>query len=157
MELQNPAARVQTGLAMYFARNLAVAVLSSWLLASLPAGASQLVTGNGFGFAVVSPETATATKFYAHPYSFVRPDPKNPLGEGIETTNFIKSLNWSDPAARGTSVNYETDSHVIRARNGAGEGYYFMPFGLKRPALVVSFEPAAAAPPGKWKVEWSHP
>ena len=43
------------------------------LLACLPAAASPLVT-NGFGFAVVSPETPTASKFYAHPYSFARPD-----------------------------------------------------------------------------------
>ena len=69
------------------------------ILICVPAAATNLVTGNGFGFAVVSPETATVSKFYAHPYSFVRPDPKNPLGEGVETANFIKSLGWSAASA----------------------------------------------------------
>ena len=57
-----------------------------------PAAASHLVTGNGFGFAVVAPESGAVTKFYPLPYSFVRPDPANPLSEGVETANFIKSL-----------------------------------------------------------------
>ena len=35
-----------------------------------------------------------ATKFYPHPYSFVRADPANALSEGVETANFIKSLRW---------------------------------------------------------------
>ena len=42
---------------MCFARNLAVFICVS-ILASLPAAASNLVTGNGFGFAVVSPSTS---------------------------------------------------------------------------------------------------
>ena len=100
------------------------------------AGATNLVTGNGFGFAVVPPKTATVSAFYAHPYSFARPDPKNPLGEGLKTTNFLKSLGWSDPAAHSASAEYEQDSHVINARSSAGEGFFFMPFGLRRTALV---------------------
>jgi hypothetical protein len=79
---------------MFFDRFLALFV-SSALLACLPAHASHLVTGNGFGFAVVSPENAAVTKFYAHPYSFGRPDAKNPLSEGVETANFIKAITWS--------------------------------------------------------------
>ncbi len=51
------------------------------------------------------------TRFYAHPYSFVRPDPLNPLSERVETANFIKSLGWSDPAARSTSTDYEQQKH----------------------------------------------
>jgi hypothetical protein len=81
--------------------------LVAWL-----ASATNLVTGNGFGFAVVSPDNATVTKFYAHPYSFSRPDPKNPLSEGIETTNFIKSLRLPCQGSAG----YEQDSHVIGVR-----------------------------------------
>ena len=72
-----------------------MAVIGAGLAFSLQAAASHLVTGNGFGFAVVAPENGTATKFYAHPYSFVAPDPANPLSEGIETANFIKALGWS--------------------------------------------------------------
>ena len=79
------------------------------------AAASHLVTGNGFGFAVVAPERGTATKFYAHPYSNVRPDPANPLGEGIETTNFINELGWGE-AGEASAAEYVDDSHVIRMR-----------------------------------------
>src|SRR5579863_5755936 len=103
---------------------------------SLPAGASHLVTGNGFGFAVVAPENGTVAKFYAHPYSFLRPDPKNALSEGIETTNYIKSIGRSG-SCQPTSADYVDDSHVIRLKCGASETLVFMPFGLKRAALVV--------------------
>jgi hypothetical protein len=67
---------------MRIARTLVLAFCAS-LPACLAAGATHLVSGNGFGFAVVSPETGTVTKFYAHPYCFARPDPRNPLGEGV--------------------------------------------------------------------------
>ena len=82
-----------------------------------------MVTGNGFGFAVVAPETGSATKFYSHPYSCVRPDPANPLSEGVETANFIKELGWDDGTAHGASAEYEEDSHVIHVRRNDGEGY----------------------------------
>ena len=122
--------------------------------ACLPAAATNLVTGNGFGFAVVSPETAAVTKFYAHPYSFARPDPAKPLSEGIETTNFLKSLAWS---GQGASAEYETESQVIHVRSSDGEGYVFMPFGLRKSALIVDWERSAKAPSGGWTVEWNHP
>jgi Glycosyl hydrolases family 15 len=132
--------------------------IGATLLICLPAFATNLVTGNGFGFAVVSPQTTMVTRFYAHPYSFVRPDPRNPLSEGVETANFIKSLGWSDPA-HSASADYEEDSHVIHVRNSAGEGFFFMPFGLQRPALVISWEPgsATASPSGGLEVDWSRP
>jgi hypothetical protein len=68
-----------------------------------PASASHLVTGNGFGFAVVAPEGGTATKFYPHPHSYIRPDPANPLSEGIETANFVKTLGWGEPDRAGAA------------------------------------------------------
>jgi hypothetical protein len=108
-------------MAMCFACYLA-AVICAGLLACLPAAASHLVTGNGFGLAVVSPETATVSKFYAHPYSFARPDIQNPLSEGVETANFIKSLGWNDGSAHSASAEYVQDSQVIHARSSAGEG-----------------------------------
>lgn len=120
----------------------------------LPAAATNLVTGNGFGFAVVSPETATVSKFYAHPYSFVRPDPAKPLSEGIATTNFLKSLAWS---GQGASAEYEAESQVIHARSSAGEGFVFMPFGLRKCVLIVDWESSANGSSGEWKVEWNHP
>ena len=140
-----------------------ISLFCAVLLPCLPAHASHLVTGNGFGFAVVSPENATVTKFYAHPYSFVQPDSKNPLSEGVETANFIKSIAWNGkpgqtsatPAALAT---YEEDSQVIHARRGDGEGFVFLPFGLRQTALIVSWEPASAdAHTGGLSVEWSRP
>src|SRR5438477_4573350 len=86
-------------------------ITAVWITLALcpPATASHLVTGNGFGFAVVAPESGAATKFYPHPYSFVRPDPANALSEGIETTNFIKSLDWGK-SRRAGSADYVEDS-----------------------------------------------
>lgn len=153
---------VETGLAMCFDRYLAPLVCAG-LLACLPADASHLVTGNGFGFAVVSPENATVTKFYAHPYSFGQPDPKNPLSEGVETANLIKALGWSSasgqtPSTEGASAEYEEDSQVIHARRSDGEGLFFMPFGFRQTALVVSWEPGSTeARGGGLYVEWSRP
>jgi hypothetical protein len=121
-----------------------------------PQSATKLVTGNGFGLAVVSPETAILSKFYAHPYSFAEPDPDKPLSEGIETANFIKSLVWSAPNANRASVDYEADSHVIHVGSSDNEGYFYMPFGLQQAALVIDWEPATANWSG-WKVEWNRP
>ncbi|HEY1903763.1 MAG TPA: glycoside hydrolase family 15 [Terracidiphilus sp.] len=144
---------------MSIARYLAPIVCVGLL--SLPASASHLVTGNGFGFAVVSPDTGTVNKFYAHPYSFVRPDPKNPLSEGIETANFIKQLGWgigAGPNPSNASAEYVKDSQIIHARTRDGDGFVFMPFGLKRDTLIIGWEPSSAeARSGGLHVEWSHP
>jgi GH15 family glucan-1,4-alpha-glucosidase len=142
---------------MRFARFL-VPLIFVGSLATLPAAASHLVTGNGYGFAVVSPETGTVTKFYAHPYSFLGPDPKNALSEGIETANFIHVLGWGTQNAQVASSEYLQDSHIIRASRDHGEGFCFMPFGLQHAALVISWEPGNASPhDGGIQVEWSHP
>src|SRR5262249_28526068 len=127
---------------------LAVAI-GIWIAVCLPASASHLVTGNGHGFAVVAPESGVATKFYPHPHSFTRPDPANPLSEGIETANFIKSLGWEKHGPG--SADYIDDSQVIRLRSSARTGYFFMPFNLERPALIIS------GAPWPWHVEWSRP
>ena len=142
---------------MTFAR-LFAAQLCVWVLSCLPVAATNLVTGNGFGFAVVSPQTATVTKFYAHPYSFTGPDPKNPLSEGIETANFIKSLCFGGPSSHNASATYERDSHIIRAHSSTGDGFIFMPFGLRQTALIISWEPAADTPLSEGlRVEWNKP
>ncbi len=144
---------------MYFSRSFAACVFA--LIACLPAAATNLVTGNGFGFAVVSPEKAIVTKFYAHPYSFTRPDPKNPLSEGIETVNFIKSLAFNDPTAdkantAAATAEYEDDSHVVHLHGTAGEGFAFMPFGFRHTTLIVDWEPISKTT-GAWHVEWNRP
>ena len=127
-----------------------IAALVAGIALCPPAAASHLVTGNGFGFAVVAPETGTVTKFYPHPHSYSRPDPANPLGEGIETPTFIKSLGWGEARQAG-SADYVEDSHVIRMRRADGTGTFFMPFGFDRPALILSSD---AAP---WRAEWNRP
>lgn len=104
-------------------RALAIVVLL------VPAAASPLVTGNGFGFAVVDPATGDVTKFYAHPYSFTRPDPKDPLGEGVPTANFYSRIFFEAPARAA----YVDQSHVIRSDRAT----LFMPFGLDRAALII--------------------
>jgi hypothetical protein len=158
---------------MKLAHLLAAAVCAGFFVAA-PSAASHLVTGNGFGFAVVSPEKGTVNRFYAHPYSFERPDPKNPLSEGIETANFLKEIGWKKRGGlgsseqgssglgsprQGASTDYEQDSQVIHVRRNDGEGLVFMPFGLWRPALIVSWEPASAAAveSGELDVEWNRP
>lgn len=117
--------------------------------------ASSLVTGNGYGFAVVAPFDGALTKFYAHPYSFLRPDPEKPLSEGIETVDFIKRLHWTGMATP-QSVTYTAETHIIHAQSETGKALYFMPFGLKRNALIVAWQPALAAPAGAWRVAWRH-
>ena len=142
---------------MNFAR-LFAAQLCVWVLSCLPVAATNLVTGNGFGFAVVSPQTATVSKFYAHPYSFARPDPQNPLSEGIETANFIKSLSFGSLSPHNASATYEQDSQIIRAHSSAGDGFIFMPFGLRQTALIICWEPAAETPSSEGlRVEWNKP
>ncbi len=143
--------------AMAFLRFLA-ALFCIVCCGCLSAGASNLVTGNGFGFAVVSPQTATVTKFYAHPYSFTQPDPKDSLSEGFPTANFIQRLGWGNEAATDASADYEDDSQIIRVRSNAGEGTFFMPFGLHQTALILNWKPAAEnTAHNGWTVTWSHP
>ena len=133
-------------------------VLAVTVLACLPSSATNLVTGNGFGYAVVSPQSATLTSFYAHPYSFVRPDSQKPLSEGVETANFIKSIRWGESEVQNGSAEFEDDSQVIHVRSSSGGGFVFMPFGLRRAALLLSWKPASANGSGSgFSVEWNHP
>ena len=142
---------------MTFLRNLALLAGAS-LMASLPAAASHMVTGNGFGFAVVLPENGTVSKFYAHPYCYTRHDPKNPLNEGIETANFIEELTWSSGSAQTASTEYVDDSQVIHVHSSEGDGTVYMPFGLEQAALVIDWEPGSVnTQGGGWHVKWNRP
>ena len=127
-------------------------LLAAWVSLSQPATASHLVTGNGFGFTVVAPERGIATKFYSHPHNFLGPDPANSLAEGIETPNFMKQLGWGQ-AGRDATAEYVDDSHIIRLRRVGGSGEFFMPFGLDRPALIISLNTRGSS----WRVQWSAP
>jgi len=141
---------------MTFLRKFAL-FAGATLMASLPAAASHMVTGNGFGFAVVVPETGTVSKFYAHPYCYTRHDPHNPLNEGIETANFIKQLGWSGVSSQGTSTEYADDSQIIHSRGSNGEGTFFMPFGLQHAALVIDWESSSENTQDGWYVKWNRP
>ena len=139
---------IASAIRLLWAAGLAIALAG-------PAAASHLVTGNGHGFAVVAPESGIATKFYPHPYNFVRADPADPLSEGIETANFIKQLGWGPPGRPGVAE-YVADSHVIRMRRADGSGDFFMPFGLARPALIIAAE-GARGRAASWRVQWNRP
>jgi len=123
--------------------------------ACTPLAASHLVTGNGFGFAVVAPESGTLTKFYAHPYSFVSADPKEPFSEGVETANFIESIRWSGAADSRSRTDYVADSHVIQIHGSQGDLTAFMPFGFTHPALILVGRAVKAG--AILDVKWSHP
>ncbi len=122
-------------------------------LLALPAHASHLTTGNGYGLAVVSPESAAITKFYAHPYSYTAPDPKSPYAEGIETTNFITSIGLANP--QNPSADYDSDSHLIRIHSTLGSGSVFMPFALNQNTLILTFTPNSDSS-AHLQVEWAH-
>lgn len=125
-----------------------LATLAMFLSAPATALPTPLVTGNGYGFAVYSVSSGTVTKLFAHPYSFASADPKDPLGEGVATTNFLRSLSWEAASSTGAArpAEYLEQSHVISA--DGGRQAYFMPFGLRRNALVAAWrgERGAAAP-----------
>ena len=134
---------------MTFAR-LFAAQLCVWVTflhcPSLPPISSH---GSGFGFAVVSPRGCNgASKFYAHPYSFVRPDSKNPLSEGIETANFIKKPRLRrSPSPHNASATYEQDSHIIRARLERRRRLSSSCHSAcGKHALIICWEPAADSP-----------
>lgn len=115
--------------------------------AAAEAATTPLVSGNGHGFVVFSEAEQALTKFYAHPYRFVRPDPEHEFGEGIETANFLRSLRWGEVA----SSRYVDESQVIETSGGEGQDFYFLPFGLNRNALVTG----TTRPESCLRVSWS--
>ncbi|MFI5337587.1 MAG: glycoside hydrolase family 15 [Opitutales bacterium] len=126
-------------------RKLVAALLLGSLLAGTAGAAyTPLPTGNGFGVAVVTPDSGLVTHFFAHPYRFERPDPKNPLSEGIETTDFLKSLAFDEPA-QPAAVGYVQESHLVSVRHPESGLSVFMPFGFEADALVLVRDAAATA------------
>ena len=124
-------------------------VLSSPAIAAF----TPLPTGNGFGLATVSQDTGNVTRFYAHPYQFVGPDPSNPYGEGQETTDFLQDLAFDD-AGGSVTVGYRQESHVVTAKRSSGTVSMFMPFGLDADALIMVREGSRAA---SLVPAWRHP
>lgn len=118
-------------------------------LAWAESGPTPLVTGNGLGFVTYSLTANTLTKFYAHPYRFEKPLPNDEWGEGIETTNFIKSLTWDVRPANLQRTEYLQDSQIINIGN---EEFYFHPFGLDANAFVTSSKQGRCL-----NVQWEQP
>lgn len=99
---------------------------------------SPLVTGNGFGYAVLA-TTGNIVKLYAHPYRFERANPDKSK-DGDNTYNFLKRLSWRGPgvgSAKGAQFGYLSESQVLSVKHDGKEFCYFMPFALKRNALIA--------------------
>lgn len=116
--------------------------------------ATPLVTGNGFGFAVVSLPSGTPAKFYVHPYKFEKPNHSDPYGDGILTQNLIENVTWQGDSAVNT-LQYLEQSHIVAAQGARAKYFYFMPFGLKRSALIMMRR--SPGPTSKPITNWSHP
>ena len=87
----------------------------AFLIFAFSTSATPLVTGNGFGYAVIQTNGAL-TKYYAHPYKFQRQNPDNVEGDGVLTANFVKSMRWKvndGKVGRGLNVQYVNQSHVV--------------------------------------------
>ena len=123
---------------------------------------TPLVTGNGHGFAVVSAVTGKLSKFYAHPYKFERADPSDNLSEGIETSNFIKEMDWRYDASKSredqnrSDVAYRNQSHIINVSIGDRVQSVFMPFGIQRNALFVTSTDLPSGEHCNLAIKWDH-
>lgn len=111
----------------YVRRHAAVVVVR--FLACLPSLATPLVTGNGFGLAVVSEGTGALNKLYGHPYGFARPDPNDPVSEGMETADFLKSIEWTECGWLKTSSTFHGIARELRNSQSR-------PFGSDVPRLA---------------------
>jgi hypothetical protein len=116
-----------------------------------PTKLSPLVTGNGFGFAVLSASGEIA-KWYAHPYRFQRPS-SDITQDGVPTANLVRTLSFGSatsglsPAATNVEakrtrletarIGYVDESHIISAATSDGTNVYFMPFDLSLNALIA--------------------
>ena len=98
---------------------------------------SPLVTGNGFGYAVVA-SNGDLTRFYAHPYRYEKANP-DPSKDGYTTANFFKKLSWSGQktATKPEQMGYINESHVVQIKSEKGEFDYFSPFQLKHNVLIA--------------------
>lgn len=111
---------------------------------------SPLVTGNGFGYAVVSRD-GRLKKFLAHPYSVGKPKGEN-SDAGVATANFIADSSWSLDGHVVESRARSLDQTQVIAIDGDDlPRAIFSPFALKRNVLVVT-GPAKLG----FDVRWEH-
>jgi len=129
---------------------------------------SPLVSGNGFGFAVVDTR-GIATRLYAHPYRFERANP-DVTKEGDSTPNLIKRMVWL-PADAGEKVeaasadaagqdkpeiSYLNQSQIVSCKFSSHQSLFFMPFGLKRNALITFDRPVDSRHPLQLCPHWQN-
>ncbi len=97
----------------------------------------ELVTGNGYGYAMLSAK-GELSKFLAHPYAYERAG-KDPKDSGVETLNFIESMSWGrrEKNPLTTQMRYVNESNIMEVSKPDGKQFHFMPFDLKRNALIT--------------------
>lgn len=100
--------------------------------------APEIVSGNGFGYAVMN-SRGELTRFLAHPYAYERAgkDPKSP---GVDTLNFIDKMAWQKETLNHSpapEIRYINESNIMESKNSEGKQTHFMPFDLKRNALIT--------------------
>lgn len=123
-----------------------------------PAGPVPLVTGNGFGYAVVARD-GVLRSFLAHPSSTDRPLPTD---GGVRTTNFIRQARWLNGAAQLSGpTTFVDDSHVIETRAAGYRLTAFSPFAVPRNVLLLTARPSSGkgAPPkgARLEITWDQP
>lgn len=114
---------------------------------------SPVTTGNGFGFAVYSQDSKAITRFYAHPYRFMRQNPQHPYADGPSTPNLIKHLTWKHDASGAGKAEYLQESNVIAVKDNSVQQFFYSPFGLKHNALITSVSGSTALP--QLHIDWA--
>ena len=97
----------------------------------------------------------SATKFYPHPYSFLRPIRPIRLSEGIETANFIKTLGWGASGQPGIADyvdGFACDPNAPRRRQRL-----FLHAVWARAPGADRQSGGRRAKAASWRVEWNRP
>ena len=129
-----------------------ITAVGVWLAFCMPATASHPVTGNGFGFAVVAPESGTGDEILS-PSPQLHPARSGQSAERRDRDGQLHQVAELGQAGTAGTADYVADSHVIRMRRADGSGTFFMPFGFERPALIIARR--TSAPRGA--CEWNRP
>ena len=98
---------------------------------------SSVVTGNGYGFAVISP-AGEMTKFYTHPFRFESPNPDQ-TKDGPNTPNLVDRLTWNGKTKSSSkpNVSFLNESHILHLKKDGVDQYFFMPFALHHNVLIA--------------------
>src|SRR5208283_5221294 len=107
-------------------------------------------------YAVVA-TTGEVTRLYAHPYRFEAPN-ADITRDGPSSANFLKNLAWAKTEDQSVqpAISYLAQSQIISAKTPGHEDLYFMPFGLKRNALVAIRRSSGAESGASLCPVWDH-